>query len=116
MEEFKGTKGKWVTQWNGFYFEVRREEDFIDGKNLSISSFLYDTNNNGDRSGTDENKANALLISKAPEMLEKLESSLNVIKWYMENSIPDENHEDFFNIGMNQREELKQLIKEATEG
>lgn len=60
-----------------------------------------------------EAEANARLISKVLEMLEKLQESTEVIKWYMENST-SEIPEPFFNIGANQIEQNEQLIKEAT--
>ena len=59
-------------------------------------------------------EVNALLISKAPEMLEMLKESTEVIKWYMENST-SELSEPFFNIGANQIDQIEQLIKQATE-
>ena len=48
------------------------------------------------------------------EILEKLQESTEVIKWYMENST-SELPEPFFNIGANQIEQNEKLIKEATE-
>ena len=46
------------------------------------------------------------------ELLEALDNSLKVIKWYMENTMPEsDNHTDFFNIGMNQRSEIESLIQ-----
>ena len=56
----------------------------------------------------------ALEDSKSNEMLEMLEESTEVIKWYMENST-SELSEPFFNIGANQIEQTEQLIKQATE-
>ncbi|QQT43318.1 Uncharacterised protein [Sphingobacterium multivorum] len=56
----------------------------------------------------------ALLMVKAPEMLEMLKEANKVIEWYMENANPDNNHTDFFNIGMNQRTQIEELIKSAT--
>ena len=56
----------------------------------------------------------ALKDSKAPEMLEMLKETTEVIKWYMDNST-SELPEPFFNIGANQIEQIEQLIKQATE-
>lgn len=73
MSNFKGTKGKWVLEKNDYYFEVAsydekksmriihhlcKHEDYKDTVKLSLSK---------------EANSNALLISKAPEMLEMLE-------------------------------------------
>lgn len=52
-------------------------------------------------------------ILKESEILEKLQESTEVIKWYMENST-SEQPEPFFNIGVNQIEQNEQLIKQAT--
>lgn len=88
--EFKGTKGKW--EFGG---------DTIEGKLISsrhpqnrdiCTIWAYDTEFIEQR----ECKANALLISKAPEMLEMLIKLTSTM--------------DYRNI-----EEAKQLIKEATE-
>jgi hypothetical protein len=77
--EFKGTKGKWeVAKVKVFYFNVEVDNEVI--------CEIISPNNDG--------KANALLISKAPEMLEMLEKVLTA-KFTCE--------------------EIKQLIKEATE-
>ena len=36
MDNWKGTKGKWISRYNGNYWEVNREVDFTDvpDKNL----------------------------------------------------------------------------------
>ena len=55
---------------------------------------------------------NAQLQADKAELLEALDNSLKVIEWYMENTMPEnENHTDFFNIGMNQRTEIESLIQ-----
>jgi hypothetical protein len=86
--EFKGTKGRW-------YFDkenakVRKE----DGNTLCI---IYHTNINNKA----ESEPNALLISKAPEMLEAIKTTIEELAE--------------INALSNLREYLKQLIKEATE-
>jgi len=54
----------------------------------------------------------AQLKADKAELLEALDNSLKVIEWYMENTMPEnENHTDFFNIGMNQRTEIESLIQ-----
>ena len=84
--EFKGTKGKWYRNTkskivSSVYSENEEKLIHISGKN------------------NDEAKANALLISKAPEMLEMLKEISNDRLW---------GTDDDFN-------KLEQLIKEATE-
>ena len=73
MKDFKGTKGKWISRYNGNYWEVNREEDFEDGKRLAISVMVFETKDGNlvfSRSG--EAIANAKLIAAAPELLEAL--------------------------------------------
>jgi len=96
--EFKGTKGEWYV------------------KNGQICSSIYC----GEHqlalraSSKPEARANIVLMSKSPEMLEMLKEANKVIEWYMENAKPDDNHTDFFNIGMNQRTQIEELIQSAT--
>jgi hypothetical protein len=91
MKEFKGTNGKWVvSEFN--YDEIKSESGFsiADVWDMDTETFP----------NPDEAKANALLISKSPEMLEMLEKLIPILK---ENS------------RFSQLEEVEQLIKEATE-
>lgn len=92
MAEFKGTKGNWELiehNWS--------DSSIICGDNVICTNSIYEY-------ATEENQmilesemsANMLLISKAPEMLELLKD----IKDY---------------LGGYRREEVEQLIKEATE-
>ena len=93
--EFKGTKGKWVvTSINGRNGIKTTNDDFmfIDTWNGIISPELTD----------EQARANALLISKAPEMLEFLMELYN-------------DKETYSDIGSIYQEKLEQLIKEATE-
>lgn len=106
-ELFKGTKGTWYLQdYTDAYTNIVRSNDGIN-KTIYITNVYGSPKNN-------EYRYDALLISKAPEMLEKLQESTEVIKWYMENST-SELPETFFNIGANQIEQNELLIKEATE-
>lgn len=97
--EFKGTKGKWEViippyeQTNGFVN--------IENEDGTISCY------NGITKGGAHPKslANALLISKAPEMLEMLEKIVS--NWKLGNQ------ENF--IMANAIDNAEQLIKEATE-
>jgi hypothetical protein len=89
--EFKGTKGKWEVTVSNEYcgdYSIRTE-------NGSATSF--------------EDEANALLISKAPEMLEMLNNQLEFLIYCRDNmkvSRPVFNQKIL---------RIKQLIKEATE-
>lgn len=88
MTKFKGTKGKWkvVFDKHDYELKVRNEETTI----CMVKPKSHD----------DEEEANALLISKAPEMLEILVRTSNLI--------------DSLNCSV-LVDEIEQLIKEATE-
>lgn len=90
--QFKGTKGEWTYRSQpikqlGFYIETvnkSHKNTFIGEVGGGLQSYL-------------ETKANALLISKAPEMLELLDKL-----------------KDHFGLFPENRIAIKQLIKEAT--
>lgn len=98
MSEFKGTKGKWEIQ----------KLDLPDYKQLAVHSegeavaliYLYK-----DYQITEQKEADALLISKAPEMLEILKEMHN--EW-CETGISESKLSEYMR-------QVKQLIKEATE-
>lgn len=80
--EFKGTKGKWFTKLGEVYSELAEDDELIcEFHNYSSK----------------EVQANAILISKAPEMLEMLKKLVDTYEL----------------LGMSNQ--VKQLIKEATE-
>jgi hypothetical protein len=89
--DFKGTKGKWVLRtFPEGQMSVRNESDTRKICVPRVQNY-------------EESLANLLLISKAPEMLEMLKNinkSLSMTKL----------HTSLIN-----KEEIKQLIKEATE-
>ena len=60
--EFKGTKGKWNYE-KGTYLENTMFFSFNNDEIIEVSNI------NDNDEATEETKANALLISKAPEML-----------------------------------------------
>ena len=99
--EFKGTKGDWHTG----HSELRKNEfkkKYMAVYNTVISNSIicvvYDKDN------IDKNiRANALLISKAPEMLEMLQTISNAL-------LMAKNPNDKMLI-----DEIEELIKEATE-
>lgn len=89
--ETKFTKGKWE-------INPRAHLNIRNDKNRSIASTgVYSDNTNSELVDL-ENKANALLISKAPEMFEMLEGILQRREVCFEDLI-----------------EIEQLLKEATE-
>ena len=84
MSEFKGTKGKWLI-WKE---DIIITEAEIDDDVICVKPQMMQSQKNW--------KANALLISKSPEMLEMLEEIARMSNFDMV-------------------DEIKQLIKEATE-
>jgi hypothetical protein len=102
MSEFKGTKGKWFISSNSIknykLDEDTRRYGKIDISTHDWSGFIqccrHEMNENDD-----ESKANELLISKAPEMLEMLKSCVIAFK----------------QIGMEEPVGVTKLIREATE-
>lgn len=96
--EFKGTKGKWIVGIN--YNDV-----------VLTDTGAYRPNSMQTvNSTTNELKANALLISKAPELLEMVNRMLNV---YGRGYEPKDGVQD--TVGSKLYKEAQQLIKEATE-
>ena len=88
MSKFKGTHGKWKLGINryGYYTSVRNMDDT---RKICVSR----VNN------FEEQNANMLLISKAPEMLEMLEKYRNHLRDHYSHDV----------------EELNQFIAEITE-
>ena len=97
MSEFKGTKGNWYVYGDKYPTIQSSNTD----KNIIVNYPTIATINSVFISD-DVVKANALLISKAPEMLEMLESI--VLTW----DSNDNFDEEYFN-------NIKQLIREATQ-
>lgn len=63
MNEFKGTKGKWVAEKNSHFYEVIKADGSYDFNAMIFCS-------RGNHSA--ESEANAKLIAHAPDMLEML--------------------------------------------
>ena len=115
MAEFKGTKGKWIITYpkgsNGFIYVGEKTNEGSEGR--IATCYTVDTSE-WNQNITEETKANALLISKAPEMLEML-------KYFT--AFPDEDFEEDMDkhisfpmtVDARKIKEAKQLIKEATE-
>jgi hypothetical protein len=107
MNEFKGTKGKWRIEDSSFY--QNRKVIFSDYENrftdkIVIQGIIFNEDE-------DESKANALLISKAPEMLEMMEEIQRRVSIIISepNGIVRETMINNLNLG------IENLIKEATE-
>ena len=112
--EFKGTKGKWVVS-SDFYI-------------WAYNTKIADCTNNNQATiyrikKKKEMKANALLISKAPEMLEKLSEIVNILDIKCTDGCLNKTWGDFQNGNGEDGgleidkfiKDTEQLIKEATE-
>jgi hypothetical protein len=98
MSEFKGTKEPWVyevTKKNKIVVKIGLKGNFIQ------LGTIYDDDCNNAKCCKIEEHANALLISKAPEMLEMLKELCN-------------DTETWSHLFPSQQEKIEQLIKEAT--
>ena len=112
--DFKGTKGKWEIRKGTFGFQ--KNCTFILSDELDIC-LLYKVNS------PDEEEYNAQLISKAPEMLEKLSEIVNILDIKCTDGCVNKTWGDFQNgngedVGLEIDKfikDTKQLIKEATE-
>ena len=98
MSEFKGTKGKWKIENIKSPFETA-----INSSEYRIAAVKHYEGKNFNDPIEKEAKANALLISKAPEMLEMLQEFV----LDFDNGLIDD-----FQIT---RDRFEKLIKEATE-
>ena len=105
MKEFKGTKGKWVHDLRSgccaVYSELRINE--TNGLHSDDDRNIYYSNKGSFYNGNNwemnlEHQANALLISKAPEMLEML---IDIVEQE--------------NVSQSAHDAIYELIKQATE-
>lgn len=96
--EFKGTKGKWFVNERFLQVGTKKDNDKSVLNDGTICRFHVGTKN---YQSDKETAYNALLISKAPEILEKIKLCLTVMETY--------------EIGENAiQKDLKKLIQEAT--
>ena len=114
MDNYNFTKGKWGIKKGTFGFQ--KNCTFILSDELDIC-LLYKVNS------LDEEEYNAQLISKAPEMLEKLSEIVNILDIKCTDGCVNKTWRDFQNgngedVGLEIDKfikDTKQLIKEATE-
>lgn len=112
MTEFKGTKGKWKYNVKYGKNSARIVVDIPQHNHINeiILGRIYDDDCTVSTCCKSEEHANALLISKAPEMLDMLNKIFNNIE---KNGIAIYNT-DGGNVTENYYSNLKQLIEEAT--
>ena len=107
MSEFKGTKGKWLLNPltnptnPDYYCLYTKSGSFLTVQHIGTISKKYNDN-------PEETQYNALLISKAPELLEAL---IIAHKFIEENKLKNY----MIELLNRQLPNLEQLIKEATE-
>ena len=113
--EFKGTKGKWIIAQNNVNIWADNTKVANCDNNSQASMYRI--------KDEEEMKYNALLISKAPELLEKLKEGIEILDVKCTDGCINKTWIDFQNgngedIGIEIDrfiKESKQLIKEATE-
>lgn len=105
--KFKGTSGK----WRSCCIETSPHYVFAHEDNVTICR-PYMEQDSGDDLSLDEYRANALLISKAPELLSMLESIVQGFEsdYVVRGEIVDSPYEWL----QDRYKEAKQLIEEAT--
>ena len=116
MDNYNFTKGKWEYLYDGcdHCYDIVSDNSSI-CSTVSLDRISFDTDK--------EIEANALLISKAPEMLEKLKECIEILDVKCTDGCVNKTWIDFQNgngedIGIEIDrfiKEAKQLIKEATE-
>ena len=74
MDNTKFTKGKWISNYQAGSWLIQDLETYQDGYKGSIAEVYYFDD------GEDTAELNALLISKAPEMLEELKHLVKALK------------------------------------
>lgn len=106
--EFKGTKGKWYSEYKSGYWKITDDE-----RKGSIADvyFFYDEKDTAEH--------NAKLIEKAPEMLFELNETLKDLLVLQGNVLEstkiDKKWDGMYELIQTWIDRKKQLIKEATE-
>ena len=98
--EFKGTKGKWIIAQNNVNIWADNTKVANCDNNSQASMYRI--------KDEEEMKYNALLISKAPEMLEMLKELVKSADDMFNNGEPSETYYQLIN-------KTEKIIKEATE-
>jgi hypothetical protein len=122
MNEFKGTKGKWTLYQSKIPSndKVVTHSVYVGTKRISLCYDLYES----DKSKNVEEKtgqANALLISKALDLLEELDKARQIIRSLKLSMLghPDCTYNsefgDLTTKAQQSEDEIEKLIKEATE-
>ena len=119
--DFKGTRGKWKHK-KGNRAKFEYDNFIIDEYGNHIVKWS-NTGNGSHKLTIKESHANGLLISKAPEMLEKLSEIVNILDIKCTDGCVNKTWGDFQNgngedVGLEIDKfikDTKQLIKEATE-
>ena len=101
--QFKGTKGKWRLESNNSGLIKR-----VHVNDYGFAEVYFNTNSQSE----EEYEANALLISKAPELLEKLNELTQIVNGYIQEQA---NNNCFPNDIIQKVLKAEQLIKEATD-
>lgn len=92
--EFKGTKGKWYSEYKSGYWKITDDE-----REGSIAEVYFFND------GKDTAEHNAKLIEKAPEMLEMLNKCMLELAMYKSE----------FGQGSKLQEDISKLIKQIVE-
>ena len=119
--DFKGTRGKWKHK-KGKRAKFEYDNFIIDEYGNHILKWS-NTGNGSHKLTIKESHANGLLISKAPEMLEKLSEIVNILDIKCTDGCVNKTWRDFQNgngedVGLEIDKfikDTKQLIKEVTE-
>jgi len=106
MSEFKGTKGTWLISNRYFVDKPDSKCKWKIIYTTNISNAIAEVKGIHHGNSDEETKANALLISKAPEMLEMLNELRQIFDYY---SVSPESQ--FFKY----KDRLEKLINEATQ-
>ena len=94
MKDFKGTKGGWYAQISGYgdYIDVRTENGIAKSNNKCLINWAFKPDDSQSEYYK-EQKANAKLISAAPDLLEALNELYEMVAIEKEVPLPITTHE-----------------------
>ena len=107
--EFKGTNGKWCTEWRNGNHYIHKEKSNIHREYIGQMFYLKNNENTHNL----ESYYNALLISKAPCFYEDAKNDLDLFDELLKQLPLGLQH--LKNAIKERKKEKEQLIKEATE-